>query len=130
MILFSFLVARSYAACSVDGASCTTLLKDENCGQVVQHCLRVRAANRLSNTAADQLYNTVNLPRKNTRLVVLVEPTVLPVSVSCGRCKNLGREKLLRADQEFGETGLTTVLKVLGCKASKVREVWLQSSAL
>ena len=45
--------ARSYAACSVNGASCTTLLMDENCGQVVQNCLRMRAANRLSNTAAD-----------------------------------------------------------------------------
>jgi hypothetical protein len=53
MILFSFLVARSYAACSVNGASYATLLMDENCGQVVQHCLWVRAADRLSNTAAD-----------------------------------------------------------------------------
>ena len=57
---------------------------------------------------------------------------VLPVSVSCGRCTNLGRDKLLRADQEFGETGLTTVLKVLGCKASKAQHVdpTLRSSAL
>ena len=53
MILFSFLVARSYAACSVNGASCAALLMAENCGQAVQHCLRVRAADRLSNTAAD-----------------------------------------------------------------------------
>ena len=71
--------------------------------QAVQHCERVA--------------------EKITRLVVPVEPMVLPVSVSCGRCTNLGREIFLRADQEFGETGLTTVRTELACKASKAQPV-------
>ena len=85
--------------------------------QAVQQCKRV------AERVAEQ---------KIIRLVVLVEPMVMPVSVSCGRCNNLRRDKFLRADQEFGETGLTTVLKVLGCKASTAQHVdpTLRSSAL
>ena len=71
--------------------------------QAVQHCKHVA--------------------EKIIRLVVLVEPMVLPVSVSCGRCNNLRRDKFLRADKEFGETGLTTVRTELGCKASKAQPV-------